>query len=124
MKIAVCAKSQGMESIADDRFGRAEYYVIFDTGERASETVENSAKGEPAGAGGSAVRLLSKHDVEVVLVPELGPKAVDAVNGFEMKAYRYAEKKTVRETIEAYQAGALQQIETSTTKSKSGLRRA
>ncbi len=124
MKIAVCAKEKGMESIADDRFGRAEYYVIFDTDERGSETVENTAKGEPAGAGGSAVRLLSKHDVEVVLVPELGPKAVDAVNGFEMKAFRYADRKTVRETIAAYQAGDLQQIETSTTKSHSGLRRA
>jgi predicted Fe-Mo cluster-binding NifX family protein len=123
MKIAVCAKSQGMESIADDRFGRAEYYVIFDTNSLVAETVENTAKNESAGAGGSAVRLLSKSNVEVVLVPELGPKAVDAVNGFEIKAYRYADRKTVRETIEAYQAGQLQQIETSTTKSHSGLRR-
>ncbi len=124
MKIAVCAKTEGMESVVDDRFGRAEYYVIFDTNKLVGETVENSAKGEPAGAGGSAVRLLSNHNVEVILVPELGPKAVDAVNGFEMKAYRYADRKTVRETIAAYQAGGLQQIETSTTRSKSGLRRA
>lgn len=124
MKIAVCAKSQGMESIADDRFGRAEYYVIFDTDSRASDTVENAAKNESAGAGGSAVRLLSKQGVEVVLVPELGPKAVDAVNGFEMKAYRYVDRKTVRETIAAFQADDLQQIETSTTRSHSGLRRA
>lgn len=124
MKIAVCSKSEGVESLADDRFGRAEYYVIFDTESRVGKTIENTARGESAGAGGSAVRLLSKNNVDVVLVPELGPKAVDAVNAFEIKAYRYTKQGTVRELIAAYQAGELQSIETSTTKSHNGLRRA
>lgn len=124
MKIAVCAKSTGMDAIADDRFGRAEYYVVFNTDERVSKTVENTAKNESAGAGGSAVRLLSKAEVDVILVPELGPKAVDAVKAFDMKAYRYTDRVTVRELVAAYQAGELERIETNTTKSHSGLRRA
>lgn len=124
MKIAVCAKNQGMDSIADDRFGRAEYYVIFDTESRAGETVENTAKNEPAGAGGSAVRILSQNNVDVVLVPELGPKAVAAINAFEIKAYRYTDRVTVREMIAAFQDGKLKQISTSTAKSHSGLRKA
>lgn len=124
MKIAVCAKSAGMDAMVDDRFGRAEYYVIFDAEARTSASLENTAKNEPAGAGGSAVRLLSKAEVEVVLVPELGPKAVDAVKAFDMKAYRYTDRGSVRELIEAFQAGKLQLVETNTTKSHSGLRRA
>lgn len=124
MKIAVCAKSTGMDAFADDRFGRAEYYVIVDMDKRICETLENTAKSETAGAGGSAVRLLSEADVDVLLVPELGPKAVDAVNAFEMKAYRYTDRVSVRELVEAFQAGQLEPVESNTAESHSGLRRA
>ena len=40
MKIAVCAKSAGMDAMVDDRFGRAEYYVIFDAEARTSASLE------------------------------------------------------------------------------------
>ena len=124
MKIAVCAKTTGMDAQADDRFGRAEYYVIFDTETRSSETFENPAKGEPAGAGGSAVRFISQQGAQAVLAPELGPKAVDALRAFELAAFRYTEKKTVRETIADFLDGKLAKADVSTTKSKHGLRKA
>lgn len=122
--LAVCAKEPGLDSKVDERFGRAEYYVIFDEAKNMPQSIENKAKFEAGGAGGTAVRLLNENGVDVLLAPELGPKAMDAIKAFEMTVYRYTEQKTVRETIEDYKAGKLSKIDTSTTPSKHGLHKA
>lgn len=122
--LAVCAKEPGLDSIVEERFGRAEYYVMYDEAKKLPHSIENKAKFEAGGAGGTAVRLLSENGVDIVLVPELGPKAMDAIKAFEMTVYRYTEQKTVREIIEDYKAGRLNQIDTSTTPSKHGLHKA
>lgn len=123
MIIAVCAKTEGLSSKVDERFGRAQYFVIVDTETDQAKTVENTAKFESGGAGGAAVRLLSQEGVKVVLAPELGPKAMDAVKAFELSVYRYADTKSVQETLDDYQAGKLEEISGSTTTSKHGLYR-
>jgi predicted Fe-Mo cluster-binding NifX family protein len=122
--LAICSKQPGLDSLVEERFGRAEYYVIFDEEKKMPRSIENKAKFEAAGAGGSAVRLLSENGVDVVLAPELGPKAMDAIKAFDMTVYRYTEQKTVRETIEDYRADKLSKIDTSTTASKHGMHKA
>lgn len=124
MKIAVCAKSEGLTSKVDDRFGRAEKYVIFDTETKAVETIENTAKNQPSGAGGNAVGLLDKNGSNVVLVPELGPNAMTALNAFSIEAYAYSDSKTVEEAINKYQNGELKKLLTNTNEGKHGLYRA
>lgn len=124
MIIAVCAKDKGLESLVDERFGRAENYVIINTETDEVRTVDNTAKLESAGAGGSAVRLISNEGAEAILAPELGPKAMDAVKAFELKVYRYTEIKTVKETLDDYKAGKLKETSQSTINSKHGLHRA
>lgn len=122
--LAVCAKKPGLDSEVEERFGRAEYFVIFDEEKNQPQSIENKAKFESGGAGGTAVRLLNENGVDVVLVPELGPKAMDAIKAFEMTVYRYTEQKTVRETIEDYKNGKLSKIDTNTTTSKHGMYKA
>ena len=122
--LAVCAKAPGLDSVVDERFGRAEYYVTYDEERNMPQSVENKARLEAGGAGGTAVRFLSESGVDVVLAPELGPKAMDAIQAFDMTVYRYTEQKTVRETIEDYRNGKLEKIDISTTPGKHGLHKA
>lgn len=124
MKIGICSKENDLKSLVDDRFGRAEKFIVYDTETSDFFAVENTAKTEASGAGGSAVKILSKNNVEVILAPEIGPKAMDAINGFEMDAYNFGDSKTVEEAIEKYKNGNLKKFITSSTESHSGLRRA
>ena len=125
MKVAICAKSNlGMNADVDDRFGRAEYYVLFDTENKETSIIENSAKNDSAGAGGKAISLLNKQNVDVILVPELGPKALDAVNAFELKAYHLDGSKTVEAALHSFLEGKLTQLATSSVGSHNGLRKA
>lgn len=125
MKVAICVKNDlGINSSVDDRCGRAEYYVIFDSEEKETVVIENSAKNDSAGAGGKAISLLNKQGVSVIIVPELGPKALDAVKAFELEAYQIDESKTAEEALNSFLAGKLTKLETSSVDSHNGLRKA
>lgn len=124
MKIAVCAREEGLQSVVADRFGRAENFVIYDTETKEVVTVENSARNEASGAGGSAVRLLDQNKVEIVIAPEVGPKAIDAVKAFGIEVYAYGDSQTVEDAINNYKNGILEKILTNTNNGKHGLHRA
>ena len=123
MKIAVSAKSSGLNARIDDRFGRCEYFVIVDSETMDVKTIENEAKLEGSGAGGKAVRALSQNGVDVVIAPELGPKAVTAIKAFEIKAFKKDKFETVGDAVEAYKAGKLEEFELATVEEHAGLRR-
>jgi predicted Fe-Mo cluster-binding NifX family protein len=123
MKIAVCSKGNDLKSLCDERFGRCETFVIFDTETKENFAIDNEAKNEGAGAGGKAVKILANNKVDILIAPELGPKAVDAIKAFEIVAYRSLVNLTVEEQIENFQQGKLEKFEDSSVESHSGLRR-
>jgi predicted Fe-Mo cluster-binding NifX family protein len=110
MKISICSKKEGLDSLVDERFGRAENFTIIDLDTMAIETVENIAKNQASGAGGEAVKLLSKYNVDIAIVPHLGPKAETAMEAFEIKTVSQEDYKSVGEVLEAYKAGKLKEI--------------
>ncbi len=110
MKISICSKKEGLDSLVDERFGRSENFTIIDLDTMAIETIENTAKNQASGAGGEAVKLLSKHNVDIAVVPHLGPKAETAMEAFEIKTVSQEDYKSVGEVLEAYKAGKLKEI--------------
>lgn len=123
MKIAVCSKGNDLKALSDERFGRCETFVVFDSETKESFAIDNEAKNEGAGAGGKAVKILFNKGIDVLIAPELGPKAVDAIKAFEIEAYRTISNLTVEEQIKKFQEGKLEKFETSSVDSHSGLRR-
>lgn len=124
MKIAVCAQASGLEAKVDGRFGRCETYVIFDTETKEVVSIDNEAKNEPSGAGGSAVRLLNANGTDIVIAPELGPKAIKALDAFEIKAYAMNNSETVQQMIDAFLANELTAFDNASVRSHRGLRQA
>lgn len=123
MKIAIASKGEGLKGEVDERFGRAEYFLIVDLEDMKDTTIKNTAKNESSGAGGKAVRLLANEGVKVLIVPELGPKAVTAIEAFEMKVYNNSGFKTVKDAIKGYQDGKLEEVVLATVEEHLGLRR-
>ena len=102
MKIGICASDHTPESIVADRFARAKYYAVYNSETLQFGFFNNNAKDEGSGAGGKAVKVLGDLNVDIVLVPELGPKALDALKAFDIKSYQYKQGKTVREALYEY----------------------
>jgi len=124
MKIAISACNEGLESVVANRFGRCDYFVIYDMESKEVSSIENKAKFESHGAGGIAVRLLNEQGVKVALVPELGPRAMEVLNAYDIKAYSYKGVQKVKDAIQAYENDDLEILLTNTNQGHVGLRKA
>jgi len=102
MKIAICSTGDKKESIVAKRFARCEYFMIYDHETLKSSFVENKARNEASGAGGKASKNLADLEVNVVLVPQLGPKAYDALKAFDIDAYEYNHNVSAHKALYDY----------------------
>ena len=118
MKIAISSLENNENSKVSDRFARAEYFIIYDHDSLNFTSVVNTAKNEGSGAGGKAVKILGDLGVDIVLAPELGPKALEALQAFEIKSYQYPREKTVREVLYLYYEKKLPALLISTSKGR------
>jgi predicted Fe-Mo cluster-binding NifX family protein len=123
MKIALCTLGNNLDAKLDDRFGRAEKFIIVDTENDSFKVIDNIAKNEAGGAGGLAVRNLASERVECVIVPQLGPKAETALKAFEIKAFQQGDAKIVSEALEKFKNNELTKLLTATVEEHAGLRR-
>lgn len=109
MIIAVASSGTKLDSELADRFGRADYFILYNLETKEFRTIENTSKGDVSGAGQKAIKRLYDNKVEEVIIPEFGPKAKIAAKEFKIKGYLYGEYKIVEDAIEAYKKGLLKE---------------
>lgn len=110
MIIAVTTITNQENTQLDERFGRAEYFYIFDTNDKKGFFVENIAKFENEGAGGKAAKSVFDNKATVLITGELGNKAKTALNSFEIKSYKFGELQTINQVIENFENNKLMEI--------------
>lgn len=118
LKIAICADSTDPNATVADRFARCEFFGVYNHNTLSFEFLNNEAKQEMSGAGGKASKQIAELGVSAVLVPEVGPKAFDALEAFGIEIFRYQKHFTVRDAIYAYYEKKLPQVLVSTKKGK------
>ena len=107
MKIAVPATGPEAIAAVDDRFGRAGFFVVYDTDTSAWENLVNSAGPQSAqGAGIQSAELLVRHGIGAVVTPHCGPKAFCVLRAAGI-AVHLGIHKTVQEAVDAFLAGQL-----------------
>jgi predicted Fe-Mo cluster-binding NifX family protein len=113
MKIVFTAKGTDMNAAIDPRFGRTEYFVIFDEESKSVESYDNRAiEGEAHGAGPKTAQKLVEYGAEILITgngPGGNAAAVLKTTGIEV--YMGAGEMTVTEAYEAYKAGSLKRVE-------------
>ncbi len=102
MKVAICSTGNTKDSKVASRYARCDYFMIYNHETLESEFIENVAKNEGSGAGGKVTKNLADLDVTVVLVPQVGPKAYDALNAFGIEAFEYKPDTTVHNALYEY----------------------
>ncbi len=122
MKMAICARSEGLKAEVDQRFGRCPYFVVVETetGELL-ESISNEAVGASGGAGPQAAQLLSRHGVDAVALGNVGPNAVGALNAAKIQVLSGVEG-TVENTLQKFNAGNLTAVSGATVEPHSGMK--
>lgn len=112
--IAICADSQDPTSNVSSRFARCEFYGVYNHKTLAFKFEENKAKNEMSRAGARAAKQIYDLGVTAVLVPEIGPKAFEALEAFDIEVYRYEKTYSVRDAIYDYYDKKLEKVTSST----------
>jgi predicted Fe-Mo cluster-binding NifX family protein len=110
MKITITASSRKIDQPFNPRFGRAEYFLLFDSETQQWDSFSNPALNASGGAGPQAVQCITTHKPEVVISGRFGPKAFRALKAAGIQAY-IASNGTVKEVLEKFLAGQLERVD-------------
>ncbi len=109
MKIIITTSSNKTDQPFNPRFGRAAYFMCYDSETQAWSALANPAADARGGAGPQAVQFIANQGAEVVISGRYGPSAFTALEAADVKAY-IATSGTVSEILQQYLAGQLEQI--------------
>jgi predicted Fe-Mo cluster-binding NifX family protein len=106
--ISIVRNGEGLNELMDERFGRAEAFLVVDaaTGE-AVETIDNALVGVPHGAGTGTANMLKSAGVRTVISGRFGPKASDALHAHGIEAWIAPPRITAGEALHLLESGGL-----------------
>jgi predicted Fe-Mo cluster-binding NifX family protein len=106
MTVVVSSQGEDLDAPASPVFGRCPTYVFVDTETMEFEAVPNPAMSQGGGAGIQAAQFVVSRGAEAVLTGNLGPNAFDVLQAAGVPGYLVNEG-TVRQAVQAYNAGQL-----------------
>jgi len=110
MKICITARGETLDSMLDERFGRAEKFIIYETETGEFEAVDNAQNLQAMqGAGVQSAQKVIASGVKILITGHCGPKAYITLKAGGVKVYTGA-KDTVKKAIDDYLKGELKEI--------------
>ena len=109
MRVIVSAQGQSLEAPASPIFGRCPTYILADTDTAEFQALTNPAMNQGGGAGIQAAQFVVEQGAQAVLTGNLGPNAFEVLQAAGVPAYLVPEG-TVRQAMDAFVSGWLQQI--------------
>ena len=106
MKIAIPVDEKNREAGVCASFGRAPYFLIYDTEAKESEFLNNSAAMSTGGAGIKAAQLIVDSGAKALLTPRCGENAANVLKAADIKLYKTS-GTSAKANIDAFIAGSL-----------------
>jgi len=91
MKIAIPMNEKTLNSSVSAHFGRAPYYLIYDTETKESVFIDNSASASRGGAGIKAAQVILDQQANALITPRLGDNAADVLEAAKIEIYKSIE---------------------------------
>jgi len=106
MLIVISSTENSKSGKVDLRFGRCKYFALFNTSTKEYSFIENQGINSNKGAGIGAAQSVSDLEADVVLTGNLGSKALEVLNGSQIKGYK-VNSLTVEEAVQQFQENQL-----------------
>ena len=120
MKIIITATEKDLNAPVDPRFGRCQYFITINPETLEFNALENDQKNAMGGAGVQAAQTVANAQVDAVVTGAVGPNAFQTLKAANVKIYTGA-NGTVKDAVDAFKNGSLQETETSTVGSHHGM---
>jgi predicted Fe-Mo cluster-binding NifX family protein len=110
MKMCVTAVSDNLDAQVDQRFGRCQYFLFVDSETMKTEAISNESSYAAHGAGIQAAQTVANSGVKVVITGNVGPNAFRVLSAAGIKIVTGASGSIIRDAIEKYKKGQLQEV--------------
>lgn len=107
MKVAISATQADLNAKMDPRFGRAQYFVIYDTDTGQYETIENPNIMAAGGAGIQSAQMIISSGANAVISGSFGPNASMTLQSAGVSMYVGNPAAPVKENIDMLINGEL-----------------
>jgi predicted Fe-Mo cluster-binding NifX family protein len=106
MKTAIPVNEKSINSEVCPSFGRAPYFLFYETATGENYFLDNSAVASQGGAGIRAAQVIADHGARAVLTPRCGENAEEVLRKAEVLVYK-SKPGTAKENIDALLADQL-----------------
>ena len=101
MKIAIPVDEKSLDSGVCPSFGRAPYFLFYNTVTKENYYLDNSAVASQGGAGIRAAKVIADHGVRALLTPRCGENAEKVLRKSEVLVYK-SMQGTALQNIDAF----------------------
>jgi len=102
VKICITAKGPATGDLFEERFGRAPFFILYDTETGATDAIQNGLVIESGGVGPKAIQVLQMHGIAAIVTGMLGMHAKDALDASGIAAFRGEPGTSVADMIQAF----------------------
>ncbi|XCH79143.1 MAG: NifB/NifX family molybdenum-iron cluster-binding protein [Candidatus Dehalobacter alkaniphilus] len=106
MKIAIPVDDNSMDTSVCISFGRAPYFLLYDTETEENNFLDNSAAASQGGAGIKVAQNIVDSGAEAIITPRCGENAAEVLKAAEIALYKNT-NNSIRDNIEALKEGKL-----------------
>ncbi|MCK9327053.1 MAG: hypothetical protein M0P69_16290 [Bacteroidales bacterium] len=85
MKAIMTSTGNHLDSKLDSRFGRCEFFVVYDTESGSVEFIPNPNKDLKEGAGIASVELVASKNPDLIISGEFGPKIKNLLDSLQIQ---------------------------------------
>ena len=110
MRIMLPVDENSDETPVCPSFGRAPYFLVYETDSEESTFIDNSAIGSQGGAGINAAQCIVDNNASAVLTPRCGENAAAVISAAGIKIYR-SDAGSAMDNIRAFLVGRLSPLE-------------
>ena len=109
MKLAIPANEKDINTEVCMSFGRAPFYLFYDTDTNQAEYIINAAADAPGGAGIKAAQSIVDNNADVVLTPRCGENAAQVLVAAGIKMYK-TNSGSLKENVDAFKNNTLEPL--------------
>ncbi|NLN98229.1 MAG: dinitrogenase iron-molybdenum cofactor biosynthesis protein [Eubacteriaceae bacterium] len=106
MKLAIPVDEKNIEAPVSESFGRAPFFLIYNTDTQENTFVDNAAAASSGGAGIKAVQIIVDYAIHALLTPRCGQNAADVLKAADIQIYQ-SMPGSAKANIEAFEDNRL-----------------
>ncbi|UWG95555.1 NifB/NifX family molybdenum-iron cluster-binding protein [Dehalobacter sp. DCM] len=106
MKIVIPVDNNSMDTTVCISFGRAPYFLIYETETEEKSFINNSAAASQGGAGIKAAQSIVDSGAEAIITPRCGENAAEVIKAAGIIMYRTI-NNSIQDNLQALKEGRL-----------------